>query len=71
MSALLMAGFIVVYVYSTVGRIKGKYKWCKQWYPDCPLKSLNFVISETFLDMIGNGRCEYPRGEETNIIECG
>jgi len=46
--------------------------YVKQAYPLCDHDSkFNNTKNVTFVDIIGDGKCQFPQGEGTNIIQCG
>lgn len=61
--------FIGVWIATTTGQVNGKYM--KQAYPvyvaDTSFETK--IKSKTFLAIFGDGTCQFPRREGTNIVE--
>ena len=56
------------WAYIVAGQIQGIY--VKQAYPLCDHDE-TFNNTITFLDIIGDGKCQFPQGDGTNTIQCG
>jgi len=64
----LFAIFFSAWIFVFVGQTDGKY--IKQAYPLCPFTT-TFNETQKFKDIIGDGTCQFPKGEGTNVVECG
>jgi len=60
--------FIGAWIYVVVVQSDGKY--IKQAYPLCSLDTM-FNETQVFRNIIGDGTCQFPQGEGTNVVECG
>jgi len=65
---LLGAIFFGYWINIALGQADGKY--VEQAYPLCPLAT-KFNQIQRFIDIIGDGTCQFPQGKGTNVIECG
>jgi len=62
--------FIASWLYITVGQVQGKYVQ-QQAYPLCNVDLLyenGDGIGIRFFNIIGDGKCQSLKGEDTNII---
>jgi len=65
----LFAIFIGAWIYVAVGQVNGRY--VKQKYPICNFPEQFNNTDVTFLNIIGDAKCQYPKEEGTNVLECG
>jgi len=65
----VMAVFMGSWIFVIFGQIGGKY--ATQAYPMCNVSSLDTDKNLTYLSIIGDGICQYRKGDGTNIVECG
>jgi len=66
---LLFAIFIGAWIYVAVGQGDGRY--VKQAYPICNFTEKFNNTDVTFLDIIGDNKCQFSKEEGTNVLECG
>jgi len=64
----LFAIFFFAWLFISFGQADGKF--IKQAYPLCNLDSM-FNETQAFKNIIGDGTCQFPQGEGTNVVECG
>ena len=61
--------FVSAWVSIFAQQVQGVY--VKQAYPLCDHDAKFNNTEKTFLNIIGDTRCQFPQGEGTNIMECG
>ena len=66
--AFLIFAFVGAWSYIIFGQLNGKY--VQQAFPLCDVEKL-YNTESAFLNIIGDGKCQYIQGEGTNTIECG
>jgi len=66
---ILIGIFVSAWVSIFAQQVQGVY--VKQAYPLCDHDAKFNNTEKTFLNIIGDTRCQFPQGEGTNIVECG
>jgi len=66
---ILIGVFVSAWVSIFAQQVQGVY--VKQAYPLCDHDAKFNNTQKTFLNIIGDTRCQFPQGEGTNIMECG
>jgi len=66
---ILIGIFVSAWVSIFAQQVQGVY--VKQMYPLCDHGAKFNNTQKSFLNIIGDTRCQFPQGEGTNIMECG
>ena len=66
---LLIIGFLGSWAHIVSGQIRGAY--LLQAFPICPFDTPLHHKKLTFFDIVADNKCQFVKGEGTNIIECG